>query len=580
MSINKGRDQVEMPSGLVNCKPMTFQLQSMSWMLEAEQKGIDHSMWTEVKINNKVFYMSLPLAQMSHGKPTAVRGGLLAEAMGLGKTVICLGLILLNPAPVYHNGADPFLRDNLVFLQTFLVYEVGITAQVCSSMYAPSIIVNAVDNSYRCAHSRGAGMTCDDKGCGCPVPIVGNLYHKIGHDYDLCEKAFSKLPSDQKTLFEVYCKPGAPPHPYGYTPRPMLAAPATPALSATEAAATRATPASATPAVSSRPQRQAKSAASKKLAEWAQMTGAPSDTLPVPFPGTPIRLVSTADATLKIPDPNSAYKIPLLVRGHDGTPTDTAILAPADAPTLAPPDAPTVAPTDTAILAPVDAPTLAPPVAPTVAPTDAAILAPAGALTLAPTVAHPDSSTRAPPDAPTVAPYGAPRSTVAPSDASAPSHADAPTVGADGSLSPGPVTAVLSSVAAVVSLGTSAVSSAASMISSAASTGVNSASAVFASKSSAQAPPVGKKPIATVSATSPSVVSSNATIGMATDTDTDMVTAGTALPKSGATLVVCAVSLVSQWAEEARGKVDGTVKIHAYVTLCVHVYFLPCYPHL
>jgi DNA repair protein RAD5 len=32
-------------------------------------------------------------------KPRLVRGGIIAEAMGLGKTVICLALILQNPAP-------------------------------------------------------------------------------------------------------------------------------------------------------------------------------------------------------------------------------------------------------------------------------------------------------------------------------------------------------------------------------------------------------------------------------------------------------------------------------------------------
>ena len=77
---------------------MSFQLQSMSWMLDAEQQGITKSMWTEINVGANTFYVSLPFGSVQYQKPAPVRGGLLAEAMGLGKTVICLGLILLNPA--------------------------------------------------------------------------------------------------------------------------------------------------------------------------------------------------------------------------------------------------------------------------------------------------------------------------------------------------------------------------------------------------------------------------------------------------------------------------------------------------
>jgi len=63
-------------------------------------------------------------------------------------------------------------------------------------------------------HAAGAaegvheGVSCDKSGV---CPIVGNRYHLVGHNYDLCEAEFLKLSDKEKAHFRVVPPPGAPP---------------------------------------------------------------------------------------------------------------------------------------------------------------------------------------------------------------------------------------------------------------------------------------------------------------------------------------------------------------------------------
>merc|ERR1719217_686024 len=62
-------------------------------------------------------------------------------------------------------------------------------------------------------HAAGAaegvheGVTCDKTGA---CPIVGNRYHLVGHNYDLCEAEFLKLSDKEKALFRKVAPPAAP----------------------------------------------------------------------------------------------------------------------------------------------------------------------------------------------------------------------------------------------------------------------------------------------------------------------------------------------------------------------------------
>ncbi len=107
---NVGHAPADQPDGL-NVELFDFQRQAVGWALEREQEGgFERFLWTKLPpgssevVNNSrqvpvELYYSPILDQFSKEKPKDTRGGLIAAQMGLGKTVISLSLILLNPAP-------------------------------------------------------------------------------------------------------------------------------------------------------------------------------------------------------------------------------------------------------------------------------------------------------------------------------------------------------------------------------------------------------------------------------------------------------------------------------------------------
>merc|ERR1719198_2652415 len=50
------------------------------------------------------------------------------------------------------------------------------------------------------------GVTCDKSG---QCPIVGNRYHLVGHNYDLCEAEYLKLTDKERALFRMVPPPNA-----------------------------------------------------------------------------------------------------------------------------------------------------------------------------------------------------------------------------------------------------------------------------------------------------------------------------------------------------------------------------------
>jgi hypothetical protein len=83
---------------------LPFQSQTVQWATEREQTpgGVNAFLWTKlpsVAQPNTDLYFSPILEELTVTKPMLARGGIIAEQMGLGKTVISLALILRNPAP-------------------------------------------------------------------------------------------------------------------------------------------------------------------------------------------------------------------------------------------------------------------------------------------------------------------------------------------------------------------------------------------------------------------------------------------------------------------------------------------------
>ena len=83
---------------------LEFQRQSVQWALERETTpgGVQSFLWAKlpyVAEPGHDLYFNPILERFSKDKPRLARGGIIAEEMGLGKTVISLALILQNPAP-------------------------------------------------------------------------------------------------------------------------------------------------------------------------------------------------------------------------------------------------------------------------------------------------------------------------------------------------------------------------------------------------------------------------------------------------------------------------------------------------
>ncbi|CAJ1949444.1 unnamed protein product [Cylindrotheca closterium] len=80
---------------------LEFQKQSLKWAMERETTpgGIQSYFWAKVPIEGSTLYFNPILQSISSIKPREVRGGIIAEEMGLGKTIISLALILKHPAP-------------------------------------------------------------------------------------------------------------------------------------------------------------------------------------------------------------------------------------------------------------------------------------------------------------------------------------------------------------------------------------------------------------------------------------------------------------------------------------------------
>ncbi|KAG7339454.1 swf/snf family helicase [Nitzschia inconspicua] len=97
---------------------LDFQKQALKWALEREQipGGIQSLYWGMLPKTEKRqddLYFSPVLSLFRKDKPALVRGGILAAEMGLGKTIISLGLILRNPAPVLPASGSPISSLNL-----------------------------------------------------------------------------------------------------------------------------------------------------------------------------------------------------------------------------------------------------------------------------------------------------------------------------------------------------------------------------------------------------------------------------------------------------------------------------------
>lgn len=143
---------------------LAFQKQSLRWALERETTpgGVQSYFWPKVSLTStdqkSELYFCPIIGRFRTDKPKVVRGGIIAEEMGLGKTVISLGLILKHPAP-----AEPVSGSHVSCLSNLQQTTGDGASEWDTDLYAQTSSTNAKRGSIL---AQGTLVVC-------PVSLVG-----------------------------------------------------------------------------------------------------------------------------------------------------------------------------------------------------------------------------------------------------------------------------------------------------------------------------------------------------------------------------------------------------------------------
>lgn len=126
----------EQPKEL-KCTLRRYQKQALHWMVQRElSRESDvkqlHPLWDEYEVEDLTFYVSSFSLAASLSFPQAngsARGGVLADEMGMGKTVECLGLMLANAPPAAPSDSGFLHHQGNVGRTTLVVCPMSLISQ-------------------------------------------------------------------------------------------------------------------------------------------------------------------------------------------------------------------------------------------------------------------------------------------------------------------------------------------------------------------------------------------------------------------------------------------------------------------
>ncbi|KAK9847690.1 hypothetical protein WJX84_004737 [Apatococcus fuscideae] len=170
--------EAQQPQGLtVPLRP--YQRQSLKFMQDAEacEGGFGSHIWAKVKYASTTFWWSPIIKRATLQDPTCNScGGFLAEEMGLGKTVICLGIILSRPAPPQLLPA-PIVDKRIKSRATLVICAVSLVGQWAAEAE------DKLGGSLRICQYHGSHRPRSERKIAEEFDLVITTYQTLGSDY-------------------------------------------------------------------------------------------------------------------------------------------------------------------------------------------------------------------------------------------------------------------------------------------------------------------------------------------------------------------------------------------------------------
>lgn len=204
----KDLPNIEMPSCLQGITLMEYQVKGIKWLVKRETDGAPAPFYKQVKEKGSVMHLCTITQSSQREPPKPIRGSILCDEMGLGKSIQTIGLILSAPpagleykVPAPSDAAKPKSIVGPTKRCTIIVCPVSVlsnwTDQV-SQFVAPGVL------SIELYHGPQRHTVLPDVKAG-NVDILLVSYNTLAADYDASGKgdAPKKKKAKRESIFDI-----------------------------------------------------------------------------------------------------------------------------------------------------------------------------------------------------------------------------------------------------------------------------------------------------------------------------------------------------------------------------------------